>query len=91
MTEFGDWGLPSMPEREEPPFWDPREVYAAGLASSRWPEAIGRFVRETHRYQGISDRLQLEVFRRHDHIGGYCVTELTDVPHEFNGLLDLHR
>src|SRR5205085_7149856 len=32
-----------------------------------------------------------DVFRRHDHIGGYCVTELTDVPHELNGLLDLHR
>jgi hypothetical protein len=35
--------------------------------------------------------LQIEVFRRHDTLGGYCVTELTDVPHEFNGLLDLHR
>jgi hypothetical protein len=35
--------------------------------------------------------LQAEVFRRHDHITGYCVTELTDVPHELNGLLDLHR
>jgi len=31
------------------------------------------------------------VFRRHDHIGGYCVTELTDVPIELNGLLDLQR
>jgi hypothetical protein len=91
ITEFGDWGLPMMPEQEQPPFWDPREVYQVGLAASRWPEPMGRFVRETHRYQGISDRLQLEIFRRHDHIGGYCVTELTDVPHEFNGLLDLHR
>ncbi len=91
ITEFGDWGLPLMPQRELPPFWDPREVYAAGLAGSRWPESMTRFIRETHRYQGLSDRLQLEVFRRHDHIGGYCVTELTDVPHEFNGLLDLNR
>jgi hypothetical protein len=33
----------------------------------------------------------MEVFRRHDHIGGYCLTELTDVPHELNGVLDLHR
>jgi hypothetical protein len=91
ITEFGDWGLPDMPRLEEAPFWDSREVYAAGLAGSRWPDSIGRFLVETHRYQGISDRLQLEVFRRHDHIGGYCVTELTDVPHEFNGLLDLYR
>jgi hypothetical protein len=91
ITEFGDWGLPLMPQRELPTFWDPREVYVAGLAGSRWPESMTRFIRETHRYQGLSDRLQMEVFRRHDHIGGYCLTELTDVPHEFNGLLDLDR
>jgi hypothetical protein len=91
VTEFGDWGLPEMPATPEPAFWDPREVYTAGLTVSRWPAGMHRFVVETQRYQGISDRLQAEVFRRHDHVGGYCVTELTDVPHELNGLLDLHR
>lgn len=91
VTEFGDWGLPSMPQLDEAPFWDPHDIYAAGLASTLWPATIGRFVRETQRYQGISDRLQIEVFRRHDAIGGYCLTELTDVPHELNGVLDLHR
>lgn len=91
VTEFGDWGLPQMPAMPEPPFWDTREIYAAGLAGTLWPASISRFVAETQRYQGLSDRLQAEVFRRHDHIGGYCVTELTDVPHELNGLLDLHR
>lgn len=91
VTEFGDWGLPAMPALAQAPFWDTREVYAAGLAESRWPGTISRFLVETQRYQGLSDRLQAEVFRRHDHIGGYCLTELTDVPHELNGLLDLHR
>jgi hypothetical protein len=91
VTEFGDWGLPEMPATAEPAFWDPREVYTAGLTISRWPAGMGRFVAETQRYQGVSDRLQAEVFRRHDHVGGYCVTELTDVPHELNGLLDLRR
>jgi hypothetical protein len=91
VTEYGDWGLPEMPELPEPPFWDTRQPHAAGLAGTRWPGTIGRFVLETQRYQGISDRLQTEVFRRHDHIGGYCLTELTDVPHELNGLLDLNR
>jgi hypothetical protein len=91
VTEFGDWGLPDMPKVEGAPFWDTRDVYAAGLAWSRWPGSIARFVVETQRYQGVSDRLQIEVFRRHDHLGGYCLTELTDVPHELNGLLDLHR
>lgn len=91
VSEFGDWGLPEMPLLENPPFWDTRETYSAGLAGTMWPATIGRFVRETQRYQGISDRLQAEVWRRHDDIGGYCLTELTDVPHELNGLLDLHR
>ena len=91
ISEYGDWGLPEMPEMAEPPFWDTREVYAAGLARTLWPGTVGRFIRETQRYQGLSDRLQTEIFRRHDHIGGYCLTELTDVPHELNGVLDLHR
>ncbi|MBW3649759.1 MAG: hypothetical protein KY458_04250 [Actinobacteria bacterium] len=91
VTEFGDWGLPDMPLVPEPPFWDTRTTYAAGLAATLWPGTVGRFVTETQRYQGLSDRLQAEVFRRHDHLGGYCVTELTDVPHELNGLLDLRR
>ena len=91
VTEYGDWGLPDMPVLSPAPFWDPRQVYADGLASTPWPGSLARFVIGTQRYQGISDRLQTEVFRRHDHIGGYCLTELTDVPQEFNGLLDLHR
>ncbi len=91
VTEFGDWGLPQMPRRPEPPFWDTHEIYAAGLVATLWPATVDRFVTETQRYQGLSDRLQAEVFRRHDHIGGYCLTELTDVPHELNGLLDLRR
>ncbi|HVE64904.1 MAG TPA: glycoside hydrolase family 2 TIM barrel-domain containing protein [Mycobacteriales bacterium] len=90
-SEFGDWGLPAMPVIPNPPFWDTHDLYAAGLAGSLWPASISRFVAETQRYQGLSDRLQIETFRRHDHIGGYVLTELTDVPHELNGLLDLHR
>nr|MDQ3758220.1 hypothetical protein [Actinomycetota bacterium] len=91
VSEFGDWGLPEMPLLPDPPFWDTRETYAVGLAGTVWPATVGRFIIETQRYQGISDRLQTEVWRRHDHIGGYCLTELTDVPHELNGLLDLTR
>jgi hypothetical protein len=91
VTEFGDWGLPDMPLVDDPPFWDSRQVYAAGLAGTLWPGSIARFIIETQRYQGVSDRLQTEVFRRHEHIGGYCLTELTDVPQELNGVLDLFR
>ena len=91
VTEFGDWGLPEMPLLADPPFWDTRAVYAADLAATLWPGTVGRFAIETQRYQGLSDRLQAEVLRRHDHVAGYCLTELTDVPYELNGVLDLHR
>ncbi|MEP6697138.1 MAG: glycoside hydrolase family 2 TIM barrel-domain containing protein [Pseudonocardiales bacterium] len=91
VTELGDWGLPEMPLLQDAPFWDARAGYAAGLATTLWPSSMARFVHETQRYQGLSDRMQIEVLRQHDHIGGYCLTELTDVPREFNGLLDLHR
>ena len=91
VTGFGDWGLPDTPVPADPPFRDIRDAYAAGLTAAPWPATVGRFVAETQRHQGLSDRLQAEVFRRHDHIGGYCVTGLTDVPAELNGLLDLHR
>ena len=91
VTEFGDWGLPAMPSLTDPPFWDSRTAVAADLTATLWPDSVDRFVVETQRYQGLSDRLQMEVFRRHDSIAGYCLTELTDVPMELNGLLDLRR
>jgi Glycosyl hydrolases family 2, TIM barrel domain/Glycosyl hydrolases family 2, sugar binding domain/Glycosyl hydrolases family 2 len=91
VSEYGDWGLPDMPELSEQPFWDARDVFAAGLAQALWPGTLGRFVTETQRYQGISDRLQTEIFRRYDGVDGYCLTELTDVPRELNGLLDIDR
>ncbi|HUR77879.1 MAG TPA: glycoside hydrolase family 2 TIM barrel-domain containing protein [Acidimicrobiales bacterium] len=91
VSEFGDWGLPQMPALDEPAFWDTRTIYETALMANLWPDTIGRFVQETQRYQGLADRLQIEVWRRHDDIGGYCLTELTDVPHELNGLLDIHR
>ena len=91
VTEFGDWGLPEMPRREPPPFWYQRDDYASAISRSAWPGGLNAFLRGTQRYQGLSDRLQGEVFRRHDHVGGYCLTELTDVPHELNGALDLER
>jgi hypothetical protein len=80
-----------MPALDDPAFWDTRAIYETALAANLWPDTIGRFVQETQRYQGLADRLQMEVWRRHDDIGGYCLTELTDVPHELNGLLDIHR
>jgi hypothetical protein len=39
----------------------------------------------------VADRLQIEMFRQVPGLAGWCVTELTDVPQEFNGLLDIWR
>jgi glycosyl hydrolase family 2 len=91
VTEFGDWGLPELPDRDDPPFWWPGGWYRAALAELPWPGSAEEFIEGTQRHQGLSDRLQAEVLRRHDHIGGWCLTELTDVPWELNGLLDLER
>jgi Glycosyl hydrolases family 2, TIM barrel domain/Glycosyl hydrolases family 2, sugar binding domain len=91
VTEFGDWGLPELADRDDPPFWWPGRWYRQAIAALPWPGSAAELIAGTQRHQGLSDRLQAEVFRRHDHLGGWCVTELTDVPWELNGLFDLER
>jgi hypothetical protein len=92
VTEFGDWGLPELAEPgRERPFWSPDGWYAEAIAALPWPGSAAELIAGTQRHQGLSDRLQAEVFRRHDHLGGWCLTELTDVPWELNGLFDLER
>jgi Glycosyl hydrolases family 2, TIM barrel domain len=92
VTEFGDWGLPEVADGDDGvPFWSPAAWYREAIAALPWPGSAGELVAGTQRHQGLSDRLQAEVFRRHDHLGGWCVTELTDVPWELNGLFDLER
>lgn len=93
VTELGDWGLPASAVYgptlrqlglDEPPL-------ETELATTPWPLDYVSFAEGTQHYQGLSDRLQIETLRRHDHLGGYGVTELTDVPYELNGVLDLER
>ncbi|WP_329241141.1 hypothetical protein OG417_41675 [Actinoallomurus sp. NBC_01490] len=91
MSEFGDWGLPSLEPRENAPFWWYGDALGAAIERTPWPRTVAAFVEGTQRYQGLADRLQIELFRRQDGIAGWCVTELTDVPHEFNGLWSLER
>ena len=91
VTEFGDWGLPELPPDGDGPFWSPAGWYREAIAALPWPGSAAELIAGTQRHQGLSDRLQAEVFRRHDHLGGWCVTELTDVPWELNGLFDLER
>ncbi len=91
VSEFGDWGLPDLSPREDAPFWWYGDDLADAIARSPWPGTVAAFVEGTQRYQGLADRLQIELFRRFDGVAGWCLTELTDVPQEFNGLWNLER
>ncbi len=91
VTEFGDWGLPELEGHGEPAFWWQGARLSEEIAATAWSGTVAEFVTGTQRYQGLADRLQGEVLRRHDDIAGYCLTELTDVPYELNGILDLDR
>jgi hypothetical protein len=91
VTEFGDWGLPELGDGDRQPFWSPAGWYEKAIAELPWPGSAAELIEGTQRHQGLSDRLQAEVVRRHDHLGGWCLTELTDVPWELNGLFDLER
>lgn len=90
VSEFGDWGLPEL-EVARDEFWAYSAPLAAAITSSAWTGDVESFVEGTQRYQGLADRLQIEIFRSTPGVVGWCLTELTDVPQEFNGLLDLER
>jgi hypothetical protein len=90
VSEFGDWGLPALDREDTAPFWWAGGRLRSRIESLPWAGTAEEFVAGTQRYQGISDRLQIEIFRKHN-ISGWCVTELTDVPQEYNGLWDLDR
>lgn len=90
VTEFGDWGL-SRPDVGDGRFYEHRRAYEAMLADTWWPGTLAEFSASTQGYQGISDRLQIDIIRRTGTTAGYCLTELTDVPWEFNGILDVDR
>jgi hypothetical protein len=90
LSEFGDWGLPDLGPRASA-FWSYGDNLSQLIESTPWPASPDDFVAGTQRYQGLADRLQVELFRRTTGVIGWCLTELTDVPQEFNGLLDLLR
>lgn len=92
VSEFGDWGLPSVsPDGGDGlAFWSRDANLSAAVGASPWPASVDDFITGTQRYQGMSDRLQGEVVRAGG-AAGWCVTELTDVPQEYNGLWTLER
>lgn len=90
LSEFGDWGLPALEPAAPGPFWWPGHL-VDGIGRLDWPGTAAEFVRGTQAYQGLADRLQIEMCRVTPGVAGWCLTELTDVPHEYNGLWQFDR
>ena len=90
VTEFGDWGLPD-PSSGRGHFYAHEDHYESELARTAWAGTLTEFSTATQAYQGISGRLQIDTMRASGSLAGYCITELTDVPWEFNGILDINR
>jgi hypothetical protein len=91
ISEFGDWGLPNMPAADDAEFWSYHQYYADSFNNLPWSQSEQELIDGTQKYMGVSDKLQIEIFRGTDGVNGFCVTELTDIPWELNGLLDYRR
>lgn len=102
VSEFGNWGLPKLPE--ETPWWFDRDF--GGRDVTRPAGVLDRFqqyqfgtlfadynalAEETQWHQFISLKHEIENMRKHGPIQGYVVTGMTDIHWEVNGLLDMWR
>lgn len=103
-SEFGNWGLPKLPENEELPWWfyysfggrevtNPADVFAR-FRNYKFPTMYrdyNDFAEESQWHQFISLKYEIESIRALGSIQGYVVTAMTDVHWEVNGLLDMWR
>jgi Glycosyl hydrolases family 2, sugar binding domain/Glycosyl hydrolases family 2/Glycosyl hydrolases family 2, TIM barrel domain len=102
LSEFGNWGLPHVPEPR--PWWFSRDFEGreltrpAGLEdrfsqyglNSLFP-SLDALVDSTEEHEYRSLKYEIESLRSHPEIQGYVITEFTDVDWESNGLLDMWR
>jgi hypothetical protein len=101
LSEFGNWGLPHVPDR---PWWfdrdfGGREITRPAGFSDRFAEygyqslfpslAALSDATEEHEYESL--KYEIESLRSHPEIQGYVITEFTDINWESNGLLDMWR
>lgn len=102
VSEFGNWGLPKLPS--ELPWWfhhafGQREVTRPSGVVERFHifkldrifADYDELAEETQWHQFFSLKHEIESMRSQPAIQGYCVTGMTDVHWEVNGLLDMWR
>jgi hypothetical protein len=102
VSEFGNWGLPRLPQQL--PWWFPRDfggravTRPAGVFDrfkefkfDRWFKDFNALAEESQWHQFLSLKHEIEEMRHHDSIQGYVITEFTDINWEVNGLMDMWR
>jgi hypothetical protein len=102
LSEFGNWGLPVLPEKL--PWWFERDFNGRevtrpagifdrfhGFKFDRMFAGFNDLARVTQRRQWTSLKHEIEEIRKHASIRGYTITEFTDLNWECNGLLDMFR
>ena len=102
VSEFGNWGLPKLPQ--ELPWWfnisfGERGVTKPAGVLDRFHSygfdkifsSFNELAEETQRHQFASLKYEIESIRSQQSLQGYVITGITDVHWEVNGLLDMWR
>ncbi len=104
VSEFGNWGLPQLPARDQLPWWFPRDfngrelTRADGVFDRLRAYGFDRIYPDYHslalateRHEYLALKYEIEQMRQRDTIQGYVITELTDANWEANGLMSMWR
>jgi Glycosyl hydrolases family 2, sugar binding domain/Glycosyl hydrolases family 2/Glycosyl hydrolases family 2, TIM barrel domain len=104
VSEFGNWGLPQLPARDQLPWWFPRDfegrelTRAAGVFDRLHTFGLDRIYPDydalalaTERHEYLALKYEIEQMRQRNSIQGYVITELTDANWEANGLMSMWR
>ncbi len=104
VSEFGNWGLPQLPARDQLPWWFPRDfggrelTRAAGVFDrlhafgfERMFPNYGALALATEKHEYLALKYEIEQMRQQASIQGYVITELTDANWEANGLMSMWR
>jgi hypothetical protein len=99
LSEFGNWGLPRIPN--DKPWWFSRgrEITRPEGIEQRFSDYqyaslspdLNALADATQWHQYAALKYEIEAVRAHPEIQGYVITEFTDLNWEANGLLDMWR